>query len=137
MQQLDDLNKFLSLASGQREVALIIAQDEIHLRELERSLEEKGFGKAGSASELARRIAEPGKIFFTLTATVDKSAYDFVAQYPTGQVEIFDHSQMRSHVATPDYQGLSVAVLVTQQDLATLEGHGYGLRTHTGIAYQG
>lgn len=136
MQQPNDLNKFLSLASGQREVALVIAQDETQLQELQQSLKKNGFSKVDRTSELLKRMTGPGKMFFTLTDTINKNVYDFLVQYPTGQVEIFDSSQMQSHVTTPDYRNLSVVLLVTKHNLLALESQGYGLRMYTGVAYQ-
>ncbi len=136
MQHPDELEKFLRAASGQQEAALVIAKNEEAFQKVRRTLEEDSFTKAEGVTELLARIDGGGKIYFALSDTMDKDTYDFLVQYPTGQVEIFDRSKMQSHVAVPDYGNLSIAVLITTKNLAALEAQGFDLRGHTGIAYQ-
>lgn len=132
----DELMKFLKVASGQKEVALVIAQDETELQELQQFLKKDGFIKVDRTSELLNRMDKPGKLLFTFSGTINKHVYDFLMQYSTGQVEIFDHSKMQSQIAIPDYRLLSVVALITKQNLLELEKQGYSIRINTGVAYQ-
>ncbi len=135
-QTRDELKKFLSIASGQKEVGLIIAEDETQVQELQQSLKKVGFIKVDRTSELLNRMDKPGKLLFTFSGTINKNVYDFLMQYPTGQVEIFDHTQMQSQIAIPDYRNLSVIALITKRNLLVLENQGYSIRMNTGVAYQ-
>ena len=132
----DELKKFLQVASGQKEVALIIAEDETQVQELQQSLKKSGFTKVDRTSELLNRMDKPGKLLFTFSGTINKNVYDFLMQYPTGQVEIFDHSAMQSQVSVPNYKNLSVIALITKRNLVVLENQGFSIRMNTGVAYQ-
>ncbi len=132
----DELKKFLQVASGQKEVALIIAQDETELQELQQSLKKSGFTKVDRTSELLTRMDKPGKLLFTFSGTINKNVYDFLIQYSTGQVEIFDRTTMQSQVAVPNYRNLSVVALITKKDLLALEKQGFSIRENTGVAFQ-
>ncbi len=136
MQQHHNLNEFLKIASGQREVALIISRDDSELQEQQQVLKKNGFVKVDRTAELLKQIQQPTKLYFTVSGTINKNIYDFIAQFPTGQVEIFDNSQMKTSVFTPDYVNLSVAAVVTKKDLLALEAVGFSLRQHCGVAYQ-
>lgn len=132
----DELKKFLQVASGSGEVALVIAENEAELQEFQQAFKKTGFIKVDRTSELLNRMDQPGKLLFTLNGIINKNVYDFLMQYSTGQVEIFDSSKMQSRITTPDYKNLSVVVLVTKLNLVVLETQGYGIRMNAGVAYQ-
>ena len=131
-----ELKKFLQVVAGQKEVALVIAENDLDLQELQQSLKKSGFTKVDRTTELLNRMDKPGKLLFTFSGTINKSVYDFITQYPTGQVEIFDSANMQSQVTVPDYKKLSVIVLITKPNLVALENEGYSIRLNTGVAYQ-
>ena len=135
-QNKDQLKKFLQVVAGQKEVALVIAENDLDLQELQQSLKKSGFTKVDRTTELLNRMDKPGKLLFTFSGTINKSVYDFITQYPTGQVEIFDSANMQSQVTVPDYKKLSVIVLITKPNLVALENEGYSIRLNTGVAYQ-
>lgn len=136
MPQNPELNSFLQLASAQREVALVVAKDEGELQQLQQTLLQQGFTKVDRTAELIKRFDQPGKLLFVLNRNLNKSIYDLIAQYPTGQVELFDSGAMRTHVTTPNYAQLTLVTLVTQANLLALESQGFALRQLTGLAYQ-
>ena len=83
---------FLKYASSQKEVSLALAKDETELAEFIKALETHQFRQAVDYSDLFKHITQPGKVFVVVKDSLPKDMYDFIVQYPTGQVEIYDGS---------------------------------------------
>ena len=67
---------------------------------------------------------------------MSKDFYDFLVQYPTGQIEIFDNSTMESKTISPDYANSCKIFLVLKEDLNKLQEKGWDILANTGLAYQ-
>lgn len=131
-----NFQQFLEAANGQKEASLVIAQNDRELKIFKQDIEAKGFREVAAPSEIINSPAGSKKAYITAHDPLPKSLYDFLVQYPTGQIEIFDNTAMRSALAIPDYQNLSVIVLVTRAELAALQGRGMNLAAFSGLAYQ-
>lgn len=126
------LNDFLAVVGGSKEVGLAIVQDEKGLEELSRTIEAQGFIRSHGAANL---LTLP-RTYFVANENMAKDIYDFVVQYPTGQVEIFDTARMRTQTLSPDYQNRAIIVLVRQDNLSKLTANGFNLLAAVGPAYQ-
>jgi hypothetical protein len=67
---------------------------------------------------------------------MQKELYDFILQYPTGQIEIFDKDKFQSKSISPLYRDVSIVVLTTKQTLMNMQKKGYKLLENVGITYQ-
>ncbi len=123
-------NDFLEIASG-REVALAVAKDENELGEFIKSLNELGFKEGRIVSDLLGH----SKSFIIAREDMGKDIYDFVVQYPTGQVEVFNRDGMKSETFSPDYKNKTV-LLVDEKVLNNLSGKGFDLLSVAGPAYR-
>jgi|GEM_PF-618897 len=130
------LNKFLNLASSQKEVSLVIAKDGQELQEFQEVLGKSGLKKVEDIFALNNRIKNPHKSFLTLSKTFDKNIYDFLIQYPTGQVEIFDNQKMKTETLLPHYQGSTILFLTTAENLNQIQKKGFDFLSNIGLVYR-
>ena len=127
---------FLNYTLSQREVALVIAANDGEASEFEAELNAGGFGDAGDIFVLLECVKSVGKHYLILTPTNFKPAYDFAVQYPTGQVEIFNHQTMKPEVVSPEYQNSAVIFLITKDNLSAMQNRGLNILDKAGLTYQ-
>lgn len=127
---------FLKYTLSQKEVSVAIAKDEAELQQLVKSLEADSFRQAIDTADLFKHITKPSKVFVIVKDKLSKDLYDFMIQYPTGQVEIYDKFNLKSQLVAPVYDKASVIFVVTKDALKKTEELGYQMLEHAGIAYQ-
>lgn len=125
------IEEFFKIAPGSKEVSLAIAKNNKEILDFSRSLDEADFEQAEGVFDLFKLP----KTYMTISENMDKNVYDFVVQYPTGQVEVFDKERMRSEMLSPDYNR-SVILLVEKGALNKLQAKGFDLLSAVGLAYQ-
>lgn len=126
------LNQFLSIALGQKEACLIIAKNKKEQSKFEKFLAENGFKKSDAVYELL----ENQKAYFLAEKNIDKNIYDFLSQYSTGQIEIFDKNIMKSSVYSPDYKDKAVIIVALKSNIKALQKNNFDLLALSGPAYQ-
>ena len=99
-------------------------------------MDREGFRQAIDVSEIIKRNKALSKAYFMVRDKFPKDIYDFLLQYPTGQVEIFDKSTMSSKTYTPIYKDTSVVLIVTRDSLRAIQKEGFQLLEYAGVAYQ-
>lgn len=127
---------FLKYTSSQKEVSLVVAKNEAELKEFEEILDKHRYKKAVHVSQLLLNIDSPSKIYFHINSEIPKELYDFVLQYPTGQVEIFDTKKMSSAISIPTYQDVSIILLVTKERLLQIQKGELQILSMVGLTYQ-
>jgi hypothetical protein len=123
---------FLKVTFGQKEVGLIVAKDRDQLSDFSGAMEGEGFKRLDNISDL---FNSP-KTYLSIGENMSKDFYDFLIQYPTGQVEIFDNNEMESKTFSPDYTNSCVIFLVLKEDLSKLQDKGWDILANCGPAYQ-
>lgn len=136
MNSKTDFLDYLKFTNSQKEVSLAIAKDDTELRELKEILESKNYKQATEVSQLMLYIDSPCKLYFVVFDQIPKDLYDFIVQYPTGQVEIFDGEKMKSQVATPSYHDVSIIILLTIETLSKIQKENFSILENVGITYQ-
>jgi len=131
----NSLNNFLKYTLSQKEVSLVIAKNAEELTRFQEVLENNYFKRATEIFQLIANIDEPQKIYFVIT-DISKDLYDFLLQYPSGQVEIFDSKKMRSTIISPIYDGVSVVFLVTKETLSQIQKGEFPVLEAVGLTYQ-
>ncbi|MEI6627042.1 MAG: hypothetical protein WCL61_00400 [bacterium] len=126
------LEDFLGVAVGAKEASLIIAQDEKELEFFAKIMQKHYFEQAQQIVDLFTTA----KNYFVVGPTISKDVYDFVTQYPTGQIEIFNNQTMSSQLLSPDYSVSALILLVTKEDLQELQQKGCDLLAMVGLTYQ-
>lgn len=127
-----NFKKFLDLIGGQKEPGLIIVEGREELSDVIASLMSLGFEQALNVKE----AFELDKIYIIANQNTDKDLRDFINQYPTGQVEIFDKGLMTSNVLIPEYDNRSVVILTKKEELKNLQKSGFNLLDFSGPVYQ-
>jgi hypothetical protein len=128
---------FLKFTSSQKEVSLAIADDSTELSNFVKTLENKDFRQAVDAPDLFKQIVQPSsKVFFVVKESLPKDMYDFIVQYPTGQVEIYDDFNLKSKLAVPVYDKVSVIFLITKEALKKSQELGFQVLDQVGITYR-
>lgn len=132
----NNFNDFLICTLSQKEVSLVIAKDGPELKKFIEMLEIGGFRQTIDSVELFKYIETPSKVFFIIHDKLPKDIYDFITQYPTGQIEIFDKQILKSKIATPVYDGVSVIFLITKPSLKHVQEAGFQILNQVGVTYQ-
>lgn len=127
---------FLKHVTSQKEASLMIAKDANELSEFKSLLINNYFKQANHISQLLAYADTPTKIFFVLSGELSKDVYDFIVQYPTGQIEIFDKDKAKWLITKPNYQDSSIIFILTKEDLDKIQQQGFQLLENAGITYQ-
>lgn len=132
------IEEFIIHAKGvAKESALLIAYTEEQKIKFTDTLIEKGFQQISNISELCKRIERPHLIFIDLDKFFTKPLYDFICQYPTGQINWTDLNYNQC-VINPEYSNSLICYIVTKnklfEDLEKTKG--YLIREKIGMTYQ-
>lgn len=127
---------FIRFTSSQKEISLIIAKDEVELASFVKTLKDKDFKQTLEALDLFKYINKPVKVFFVIQKTLSKDIYDFMVQYPTGQVEIYDKLNLKSQTVIPIYKDTSIIFIITKETLKKIQKSGFRILEQVGITYQ-
>lgn len=126
------IEEFLSVVVGAKEVGLVIAKDNEELLNFVEEMDSAGFKRSGNTADLLN----PPKTYFVADENLEKDVYDFIVQYPTGQVEIFDKKLMQSQTFSPDYKDSAIVLLIDKNNLNKIQEKGFDLLSVTGPAFQ-
>ena len=126
------IEEFLSVMIGSREVGLVIAKNEAEISSLTKAMDRSDFKRSENISDL---LKSP-KTYLVADENIDKDVYDFVVQYPTGQVEIFDKKLMQSQTLSPDYKNSAIVLLVEKNNLNKIQEKGFDILGVAGPAFQ-
>lgn len=127
---------FINRTPSQREVSLIVAKDDQELTTFQTILQNRGFRQTVGVHQLLTNITFPSKVFCIVNSSLPKEVYDFIVQYPTGQIEMFDKDRMIGKVTKPSYEDVSVVFILTKENLSNVQKNGYRLLENVGITYQ-
>lgn len=127
---------FLRYTLSSREVSLTVAKDNAEQQHFIQILEKEGFKKASKVSDLLEDALHPSKAYLVAGETLRKDLYDFIVQYPTAQIEIFNKEAMKSKTVIPQYKNTSIVLVITKDHLSQVQKHGFDVLSHIGMAYQ-
>ena len=126
------IEEFLSVLMGSREVGLVIAKNEAEISSFAKAMDRFDFKRSENIADLFKFP----KTYFVVDGNLDKDVYDFIVQYSTGQVEIFDKKLMQSLTLSPDYKNSAIVLLVDKDNLNKIQEKGFDLLSSTGPAFQ-
>ena len=139
---MQNLVDFLPLVKGQKEISLVIAKDGKELDSFVQVVVNSAFSKAGDVFSLMTALKNGGHYYFVLTDKsvsddkVFKDIYDFIVQYPPGSIQIFDQEKMESVVLSPNYEDISVIILLIQENLDLISKNGFSVLDKIGLTYR-
>lgn len=128
----ESIEEFLSVIIGSREVGLVIAKNEAEISSFAKAMDRFDFKRSENIADLFKSP----KTYFVADGNLDKDVYDFIVQYSTGQVEIFDKKLMQSLTLSPDYKNSAIVLLVDKDNLNKIQEKGFDLLSSTGPAFQ-
>ena len=117
---------------GSKEPGLAIAAKKPEIKAFVEILGEQGFKEVKNADDLF----ENGKKYFVVNESLEKDIYDFVVQYPSGQVELFDKTVMKHKIFFPEYAGSALVLLIQEKDLNKIKKQGFDLLAVVGPTYR-
>jgi len=132
-------SQFLEKTISQKDVSLVVAKDSKEIKDFEAVLIGDGFKMVHSISDILSALNKPTKtvkIYISPDHGNVKALYDFLVQYPTGQIEIFNDKQMKSEILHPEYTNSSIVLLILKDELKRLELSNFALAQYTGLAFQ-
>lgn len=133
------VSQFLEKTVSQKDVSILIAKDSTEIDAFEKALIGQGFEIVTSVSKLVSLVSDnskPAKVYISPDHGNVKALYDFLVQYPTGQVEIFDGREMKSKVFQPSYTGSAIVLLILKEELQKFELKNFAFLQYTGLAFQ-
>jgi hypothetical protein len=130
---MNNFNEFLNHSLSQKEISLVIAQNNQDFQKITKNLKKVNYQQCNDIFKLLKLISQPSKIFIPIKDKISKDIYDFVAQYPTSQIEIYNKTKLKSQVSTPIYQNVSIIVLIKKDFLKKTK---FPLLEKVGITYQ-
>jgi len=126
------IEEFLSVMIGSREVGLVIAKNEAEISSLAKAMDRFDFKRSENISDLFKSP----RTYLVADENIDKDVYDFIVQYPTGQVEIFNKKLMQSQTLSPDYKNSAIVLLVEKNNLNKIQEKGFDILGVAGPAFQ-
>ncbi len=132
-------NEFIEISGFSKEVPLIIAEDEDELHQYRAQLQKAGYEEQESVYHLVQASHKGSKNYLVLDGHHPftlKQAYDFVVQYPTGQIEVSDQVTMQKAIFSPNYKENRTVLLVTKRELAEIQKTGLTFLSRVGATYQ-
>ena len=136
MNSHNSFSDFLRYTLSSREVSLVLAKDGTEQQDFIQTLEKEGFKKTNNVSDLLEDALHPSKAYLVAGEILRKDLYDFIVQYPTAQIEIFNKEAMKSKTVIPQYKDTSIVLVITKDHLLQVQKHGFDVLSHTGMAYQ-
>jgi hypothetical protein len=130
------LEEFVAVSLGQKEVSLCIAKDASEVAALEKNLVKQGFTRFESPLHLASGLVNAPKAYAIIGAGDEKDAYDFVAQYPTGQIELFEPVRLQTIVTKPRYAESAVAFVIPSEILRNMQTSGKDILSAAGLVFR-
>lgn len=122
------IEDFLKIISMSHEIGMIIAKNQENIDNTSKILEDNGFEQ----QQKVMGFFDVSKSYFIVNPLHPKEIYDFVTQYQTGQVEVFDKEEVSSKVFSPEYEDLSIILLITEDDLNKLETNNFSILSSVG-----
>ena len=129
-----DLIKFIEYSVSQKEVSLIITKDKEEIQRAAKILIELDYHEEINVSDMVKIVSQPSKFFIILKDDFSKDVYDFVVQYPTGQVEIYDKVNLKSQTVTPAYKDVSIIIVADEE---TIKKSKFPILEKVGLTYRG
>ena len=128
----DSIKQIISIIKNSKEPGLIIAKDDAELLDFLRIMNEQGFKQSRNIDDLLKT----SETYFIIKEDLDKDVYDFIVQYPTGQIQVFNKELMKSEIISPDYENSALILAITKDTLENISSKGFDILSITGPAYQ-
>lgn len=132
----DTLQQFLHYTDSQKNVSLILANDKAEQRAFLKILTQEGFQKVDTISRLLKETMQVSKVFYVIRDALPNQFYDFIVQYSTRHMTIYDYTQRKFLVANPIYTNVSIVFVVTKDMLKKIHEEGFSLLDKVGLTYQ-
>ncbi len=132
----NNFTDFLKYTKSQKEVSLAVFNDDIELKNIKTILKDNDYQQIDNLPELIDCVTRPSKIFFLVENEFSKDLYDFVVQYSSGQIEIYDKSNLQSQIVTPVYNDVAIILVVKKEILQKAQTSGLNILENIGLTYQ-
>lgn len=109
----------------------MIAKSKAELLAFEEDVKKMGYKKTEKVADFFS-----SRNTYFIADNMAKDFYDFIVQYPTGQVEFFNKKTMQSETFTPDYKNSAIVFLVEKNNLNNLQSQGFDLLSKAGPAFR-
>lgn len=136
MNPQSDFQDFIKFTNSRKEVSLAIAKSEEELKEFKEILEKHRFRQATEIPQIMLHMDSATKLYFVVSDSLSKDLYDFIIQYPTGRVQIFDPNRMKSNISVPTYKDVAIVLVITKENLSKLQNSEFPILENVGITYQ-
>lgn len=127
------ITQFLDATNGAREVSLIVIDKQEDQDEFIRLLHDYNFKQCDPNSIL--RSLDSEKSFVLLPRDFNKELYDFIVQYPSGQIQYLDNKSFQTKIVDIDYKGRSCILITTNDTLQAWADAGFLVRNKVGLVY--
>lgn len=136
MSNTEEFKDFVSKSFALREPSLLVVFDEEKISNVKDHIEFFDFKYVSEMDELAHMTQKGGKFYFLINEENLKGIYDFVKQYSTGAIDIFDAHVGKQMTFSPEYSKTSLMLIVTKDMLIHAQSLGFDILKLAGLTYQ-
>jgi len=134
---MEALDKFISHCVPSKDIHLLIAQNNNEFFNIEETLKKHKYHKCIDINQFIDSLNTYQKIYLTVDNLLDKTLYDFICQYPTGQISLSIPEKGGNISINPDYKSTSILILITKENLfSKVEKDKFTLLDKVGMVFQ-
>lgn len=131
-----EFQDFLDFTRSQEAVSLVLAKDESEQTQFLSVLIDQGFREMKNVEMFLSAVTSPSKLFYVMQPDLPKEMNEFISQYPTRHIGIFNTSTGKNMIATPLYENVSIVCIITKENLQKIQQQGYTLFDKVGLTFQ-
>ena len=128
--------QFIDDSNGQKELSLILAKSIDEYHDFTNNLDSQGFVGSDDVYAVLSHPDRDKKAYLVINDKSKKVLYDFAMQYPTGQINLLDPTDMKNMSFNPDYENHSLLLLTTTDYLKYIAKDNLDFLDITGIVYR-
>ena len=130
----ESIKQFLSFFPKSHDVGLIIFDTQEDFKIIEKEIVDSEFLFSKNFDNLVDNIKIGKKTYIFLKDELDNKLYEFIAQYSTGQINIYDG--FSNIPINPNYEKGGFLVLISSEDLKKIEGNPQSLLSICGLTWR-
>lgn len=132
----DQLDQLILTVNGGKDLGLVVGEKTSTIDDCKKRLQQLDFEELPLSKEIIVRLSQASKMFLVIDGDLPKEVYDSLAQYSTGQIEIYDTETFTSRIVTPEYDTSCFIILLTSKQLLHLQQQGFNIVALVGPTLQ-
>ncbi|MDD4290504.1 MAG: hypothetical protein PHH83_04550 [Patescibacteria group bacterium] len=130
----ESIKQFLGFFQKSHDAGLIIFDEQKDFQIIEKEILNSGFSFSKNFDDLVENIESSKKTYIFLKDELDNKLYEFISQYSTGQINIYDG--YKNIPINPNYERGGFLILINFNNLQQIEEKSYSLLSVCGLTWR-